>query len=173
MVIDQFELSFENNPDGLDGISFALIPYFALIIGPENSCHFLDQSDAKIKPITTWSPALPCAFPRFRLFFCVFVTLSSHWLLKVFSCLPIGRCDKFGFGLTIFNRKALKLVIWYSLGLKDNVWFVYSLWIFSQMLLNYSLWCLWEYLGVACNKPKLWTRELDQFYLHQQQDKKT
>ena len=40
------------------------------------------------------------------------------------------------------------------------------------MLLNYSLWCLWEYLGVACNKPKLWTRELDQFYLHQQQDVK-
>ena len=40
------------------------------------------------------------------------------------------------------------------------------------MLLNYSLWCLWEYLGVACNKPKLWTRELDQFYLQQQQDVK-
>ena len=26
------------------------------------------------------------------------LTLSSHWLLTVFSVLPIGCCDNFGFG---------------------------------------------------------------------------
>ena len=32
---------------------------FALrsVIGPENSHHPLNQSDAKLKPLTTWSPS--------------------------------------------------------------------------------------------------------------------
>ena len=30
----------------------------SLVIGPENSCYYLNQSDVKLNPITTWSPAL-------------------------------------------------------------------------------------------------------------------
>ena len=91
MVIDQFELSFENNPDGLDGISFALIPYFALIIGPENSCHFLDQSDAKINQSRLGHPRFPALSRALGCFlrFCYFefplalkgIFLSSDWSL--------------------------------------------------------------------------------------------
>ena len=49
------------------GIFFAL---FLSVIGPENSRHFLNQSDAKPKPIATWLLAssralVTCVFPRF------------------------------------------------------------------------------------------------------------
>ena len=74
------------------------------VLGAENSCHILGQSDAKLKPITTWSPASSRASGSLVLF-----TLSSpHWLLKLFVFLLVGRCDSFGFGCTTFNRKALK-----------------------------------------------------------------
>ena len=42
------------------------------VIGPENLCHSLDQSDAKLSPITTWSPAFSRAFCGWLVF-----TLSS------------------------------------------------------------------------------------------------
>ena len=45
-----FKLNVESNRDCFD---FALL-YSA--IRPENSNHSLNQSDAKLKPITTWSP---------------------------------------------------------------------------------------------------------------------
>ena len=35
-----------------------------------------------------------------------FFTLSSHWLINVFSFLLSGFCDNFGFGITILDRKA-------------------------------------------------------------------
>ena len=43
---------------------------FLFVIGPENSRHFLNQSDAKPKPIATWLLAssralVTCVFPRF------------------------------------------------------------------------------------------------------------
>ena len=31
--------------------------FFRFMIGPENLHHFLNQSDSKLKPIATWSPA--------------------------------------------------------------------------------------------------------------------
>ena len=31
---------------------------FRSVIGPENTHHYLNQSDEKFKPITTWLPAL-------------------------------------------------------------------------------------------------------------------
>ena len=52
-----------------DCIGFALL---RSVIGSENSRHSLDQSDAKLKPITTWSPAFPRAF--------TFSHFSSRWL---------------------------------------------------------------------------------------------
>ena len=53
---------------------FALI---CSVIGPENSRHSLNQSDAKFKPITTWSPAFSRALGIFLGF-----TFCSHWLLQ-------------------------------------------------------------------------------------------
>ena len=74
------------------------------VLGAENSCHILGQSDAKLKPITTWSPASSRALGSLVLF-----TLSSpHWLLKLFFFPLVGRCDSFGFGCTTLNGKALK-----------------------------------------------------------------
>ena len=70
-----------------DCIDFA---FLYSVIGPENPRHSRNQSDAKLKP--TWSPAFSRALGSF-----VVSTLSSHWLGKVFSFLPIGCCDYFGF----------------------------------------------------------------------------
>ena len=67
------------------------------MIGPENLRYFLNQSDAKLKPMTTWSSA----FSR--------LSGSFEFLLaaKVFSFFLIGRYDYFGLGFTTINRKAL------------------------------------------------------------------
>ena len=76
-------------------IGFALI---RSVIGPENLRHFLNQSDAKLTPFTT------CIFRAWGS--SVLFILSSHWLLEVFSCLLIPRCDHFGLILrhSIENR---------------------------------------------------------------------
>ena len=53
-------------------------------------------------PISTWSP------PFSRALGCLIVfTLSSRWLLKVFSFHLKGRCYSFGFGFKTLDRKAL------------------------------------------------------------------
>ena len=49
------------------------------VIGPENSRHPLNQSDAKLKTIAACSPAFSRALASLIVF-----TLSSHWLLKCF-----------------------------------------------------------------------------------------
>ena len=61
-----------------------------LCVCSENLRYLLNQSDAKLKPITTWSPAFSRAL-------CSLVGFiwSSHWLIHVFSFLLIGRCDCF------------------------------------------------------------------------------
>ena len=46
------------------------------MIGQETSHQSLSQSDAKLKPITTWSLAFSSAFPRSRQFSCVYPGLS-------------------------------------------------------------------------------------------------
>lgn len=68
-----------------DRFSFALR---CCVIGPGNSRHSLNQSDAKLKPITTWS----VEFSR-ALDILVGFILSSHWLFRVFSFLLIGHCN--------------------------------------------------------------------------------
>ena len=72
------------------------------VISLENSHHFLNQSDAELKPLMTWSPAFSRAFGAF-------FTLSSHWFLEVFSFLRIGHCNYFGFGFTTIDRNAFYL----------------------------------------------------------------
>ena len=72
--------------------------WFALLFsetGPENSCLFVNKTDATQKPITTCSRA-----------FGSLVVLCSHWLLKVFSFLFVGRWDYFDYGLTTLTRSA-------------------------------------------------------------------
>ena len=71
------------------------------MIGPENSLHSLNQSDAKLKPITTWSPAFSRAlgilvvllwvltgslsyFPFFRLV--VVITVVLVWRISIEKC---------------------------------------------------------------------------------------
>ena len=82
-----------------DCIGFVLL---RSVIGLENSRHFLNQSDAKLKPIATWSLAFSRAYRRLLIF-----ALSSDWLLGIFPFVLIGRSDYFGFGFTTLNRKAL------------------------------------------------------------------
>ena len=48
--------------------------------------YFLNQSDAKLKPMTTWSFAF-----SFALSSVVGLTLSFHWHLKIFSFLLLLR----------------------------------------------------------------------------------
>ena len=86
-----------------DCIGFALL---RSVIGLENSRHFLNQSDARLKPIATWSLALPRARCRLLVF-----ASSSDWLFVIFPFVLIGRCDYFGFGFTTLNRKALYICI--------------------------------------------------------------
>ena len=68
------------------------------MIGPVNLLHFLNQSDAKLKPITTWS----LVFSRASLEQFV---LSSYRLNEISSFHFIG--DYFGFAFTTLNRKQL------------------------------------------------------------------
>ena len=63
-------------------IGFALL---CSVIGLENSRHPLSQSDAKLKPIATWSLAFSCAPGRLHAF-----TLSSHWLPLIISFVLIA-----------------------------------------------------------------------------------
>ena len=81
-----------------DCIGFVLL---RSVIGLEISRHLLNQSDAKVKPIATWS----LAFPRLRPVTCVYFEFSLA-LCDIFlgSDWP---CDYFGFGFRILNRKAL------------------------------------------------------------------
>ena len=78
-------------------MGFALL---RCVIGRENSRFFLNQSDAKLKPVTIWSPA-----------FCrALVELFLLWLSlthKGISLLLVDRCDWFGLGYTTLDRKAL------------------------------------------------------------------
>ena len=72
------------------------------VIGPENSHHPLNQSDAKLKTIATWSPAFSRALSSLLVF-----TLSSHWPMITWTFVLIGRSDYFGFSCWSLNWKLL------------------------------------------------------------------
>ena len=50
-------------------------------------------------------------FPRFRQFAFFFFSLSSYWLMVMFSFILIGCFDKFVFGVAALNRNALHKVL--------------------------------------------------------------
>ena len=73
-----------------------VLRYYALLR------HILNQSDAKPKPITTWSHAFSRAWRRLRAF-----ALSSHWLVLVPTSVVIGQCNCLVFGFTTLEWKPL------------------------------------------------------------------
>ena len=73
---------------------------FRPVIGPENSHHFINQSDSKLNPIASWLLAFSRASGSF-------FNLSSHWLLLVCPLILIGRFDYFGLCFTSLNWKVL------------------------------------------------------------------
>ena len=81
-----------------DCIGFALL---CVVIGLENSCHPLSQSDARLKKNRD---LVTRVFPRSRPVTRVYFEFS---LALIVSLVLIGRCDYFGFGFLTFNRKAL------------------------------------------------------------------
>ena len=85
--------------------------YFALWLAQKNLRYSLNQSDAKLTPIETWSTRFP--FPRFGQLAWLYFEFSL--VLKVFSFPLIGCCDSFGFCYTALNRKPLQLFYCHSL----------------------------------------------------------
>ena len=63
------------------------------VIGLKNTRHFLNQSDAKLLPITTWLPA--------------FAQALGSLSLKVIFFLLIGRRDNFYFSFSTVKQQAL------------------------------------------------------------------
>ena len=98
-----------------DCIAFALL---CSVIGPQNSRHSLDQSDAKLTPIATWPPAFSRALSGLLLVLLVLqeIFLSSDKLLQLLwfwfsdpqskSALNvIRRCFGFSFSTLIEKEK--------------------------------------------------------------------
>ena len=107
-----------------DCLGFVLLP---AVTGPENSRHFLNQSDVKLTPssprfpvfrkLAPLSQPIRCktktkqpAFSRASGSMGVF-TLSFHWLLKACSFLLIGCCDYFGFDFNDTQSKSVLAMI--------------------------------------------------------------
>ena len=73
------------------------------MIGPENSCHSFNQSDAKLNPIMTWPPAFPALSAVLMVanddLFCY---TSLHQFLISFSC---SMTSSLNCGLMIMCKK--------------------------------------------------------------------
>ena len=78
-----------------DTLGFALL---RSVIGSENSHHFLNQSDAKLKLNGTWCLAFSCALGALYL---PSVLIGSLWYFLIVCC------DYHPFGFTTFDRNAL------------------------------------------------------------------
>ena len=76
--------------------SFTFVFWFSSVICPENLRRFLNQSDSKLKPTATWSPAFSCAL--------LFEFSLAHGV--IFFAMA-GCCDCFGYSFTTLKRKAL------------------------------------------------------------------
>ena len=94
ICLSNFRLSFKSNW-GWHWFFFILLRAKQAVIGPENSRHSLNQSHAKLTPVTTWSlvPLVPLV-----LFF------SLCWLL---SFLLTGHYGYFSFVFKTLNPKVL------------------------------------------------------------------
>ena len=73
-------------------------PLLHSVIGPQNSHHSPNQSDAKLKTIATLSFAFSRASGSLLV-----STWSPHWLLMTSIFFLINSCDNFCFGFKTFN----------------------------------------------------------------------
>ena len=85
-------------------VNMRLLWFCFTVIGSKNSRNFLNQSNAKLKPIVTWSHAFSRAWRRLYVF-----ASSSDWLLVLLSSLVIGQSDYFGLGFTTLNWNPLSV----------------------------------------------------------------
>ena len=76
------------------------------VIGQQNSRHFLDQWEAKPKPIAIWTRVFSRALRRSHV-----IALNSDWFIALFASVVIGQSNCFGFGFTVLNWKVLYDVI--------------------------------------------------------------
>ena len=65
------------------------------MIGLQNSRHFLNQWEAKPKPIVVWPHAFSPVWRRLHVF-----AFISDWLVMLFKSVAIGQSNYFGFGFT-------------------------------------------------------------------------
>ena len=86
----------------LDCFGFASL---RCVIGPENSCHNLNQSNVKLKPNTTWSLAFSRALRRLPV-----STLCSHWLIIMVTFFLMGSCHHNW--IWFFNTQLWSIWIW-------------------------------------------------------------
>ena len=70
------------------------------VVGPENSRHSFNQSNAKLKLITTWSSAFSRALGSLAVWFYFEFSLP----LEGIFLLLIGRCEYFGFAFKTASR---------------------------------------------------------------------
>ena len=105
---------------------------FALLcslIGSKNSRHFLNQSEAKLKPIANWSHAFSRAWRWLHVF-----ASSSDWFFVLFASVVIGQSD--------YYYTHLKTALYSFYICVEFLWSVSSVfcYIFSWVLLTgYSL----------------------------------
>ena len=83
----------------LNCFGFALL---RSVIGQQNSLHFFNQWESKLKPILTWSDAFSRAWRRLHVF-----ASNSDWSIALFTCVVIGRSNYIGFGFTTLKWKSL------------------------------------------------------------------
>ena len=76
---------------------------YGLWLGKKISCHFLNQSEAKLKPIVTCSHA-----PAPATCICL-IASSSDWFIGLPAPVVIGQINCFGFGFTTHLKTALTL----------------------------------------------------------------
>ena len=86
-------------------ITFA---FLRSVIGPENSRHSFDQSDAKLTPTVVCVARDFPRFGKFGRFYCEFPLAPKVFSFYFFfiSLLLICRCGYFGFGFTTLGQKA-------------------------------------------------------------------
>ena len=97
----------------LDCFGFASL---RCVIGPENSCHNLNQSNVELQPNTTWSLAFSHALRRLPV-----STLCSHWLIIMVTFFLIGSCHHnwiWFFDTQLKSARRLAVVINLDLGIQ-------------------------------------------------------
>ena len=111
VIIEQFSIECQMLSEIVLVLRFFFLFALRSVIGPENSHYSLNQSDAKLKPLTTWSPSFSRASGSLVVF------------TQVVSSLLIGSFDHFGFGFNLVLIVSLWLKILYYLALTNLSYF--------------------------------------------------